>query len=80
MVVRIGHLRFTEHRTREEIWRELTGHTPTHRSPVALSERHVQNLLDVYLALLRAAPGEPAGRGGAGGGDGPRALWDHRRP
>ena len=50
VVVRIGHLRFTEHRTREEIWRELRDH-----SPIALSERHVQNLLEVYLALLRAS-------------------------
>jgi hypothetical protein len=50
VVVRIGHLRFTEHRTRAEIWRELD-----ERSPVAISERHVQNLLDVYLALLRAS-------------------------
>jgi hypothetical protein len=49
VVVRIGHLRFTEHRTRAEIWRELDTHTP-----VAISERHVENLLDVYLALLRA--------------------------
>jgi hypothetical protein len=50
VVVRIGHLRFTEHRTRAEIWRELD-----ERSPVAISERHVQNLLEVYLALLRAS-------------------------
>jgi hypothetical protein len=50
VVVRIGHLRFTEHRTRAEIWRELDAH-----SPVAISERHVQNLLEVYLALLRAS-------------------------
>jgi hypothetical protein len=50
VVVRIGHLRFTEHRTRAEIWRELDQH-----SPVAISERHVQNLLEVYLALLRAS-------------------------
>jgi hypothetical protein len=50
VVVRIGHLRFTEHRTRAEIWRELDTH-----SPVAISERHVQNLLEVYLALLRAS-------------------------
>jgi hypothetical protein len=50
VVVRIGHLRFTEHRTRAEIWRELDAHTP-----VAISERHVQNLLEVYLALLRAS-------------------------
>jgi hypothetical protein len=50
VVVRVGHLRFTEHRTRTEIWRELDEH-----SPVAVSERHVQNLLEVYLALLRAS-------------------------
>jgi hypothetical protein len=50
VVVRIGHLRFAEHRTRAEIWRELDAHTP-----VAISERHVQNLLEVYLALLRAS-------------------------
>src|SRR5262245_25464346 len=50
VVVRIGHLRFTAHRTRAEIWRELDECTP-----VAISERHVQNLLEVYLALLRAS-------------------------
>ena len=50
VVVRIGHLRFTEHRTRAEIWHELDAH-----SPIAISERHVQNLLEVYLALLRAS-------------------------
>jgi hypothetical protein len=50
VVVRVGHLRFTEHRTRAEIWRELDRHTP-----VAISERHVQNLVEVYLALLRAS-------------------------
>src|SRR4051794_6949018 len=50
VVVRIGHLRFTEHRTRAEIWRDLAAH-----SPIALSERHVQNLLEVYLSLLRAS-------------------------
>src|SRR4051795_8443274 len=50
VVVRVGHLRFTEHRTRAEIWRELAQH-----SPIAISERHVQNLLEVYLALLRAS-------------------------
>ena len=57
VVVRIGHLRFTEHRTREEIWRELCDH-----SPIALSERHVQNLLEVYLALLRASQQDVAAR------------------
>jgi Transposase, Mutator family len=50
VVVRIGHLRFAEHRTREEIWRQLREGTA-----VQLSERHVQNLLEVYLALLRAS-------------------------
>src|SRR3954452_21683642 len=50
VVVRIGHLRFAEHRTRAEIWRDLAAH-----SPIALSERHVQNLLEVYLSLLRAS-------------------------
>ena len=48
--MRIGHLRFTEHRTREEIWRRLLDETP-----VVISERHVQHLLEVYLALLRAS-------------------------
>lgn len=50
VVVRIGHLRFTEHRTREEIWRRVREETP-----VQISERHVQHLLEVYLALLRAS-------------------------
>src|SRR5712692_270889 len=53
VVVLIGHLRFSEHRTREEIWRHLREHTP-----VQISERHVQNLLEVYLALLRASERE----------------------
>jgi len=57
VVVRIGYLRFSEHRTREEIWRELHEQTP-----VALSERHVQNLLEVYLALLRASERDPRDR------------------
>ena len=35
---------------RDRIWRELDAH-----SPVAISERHVQHLLEVYLALLRAS-------------------------
>ncbi len=54
VVVRIGHLRFHQHRTRAEIWRAL-------RDEVALqlSERHVQNLLEVYLALLRAGRRDP---------------------
>ncbi|MDQ3700035.1 MAG: transposase [Chloroflexota bacterium] len=57
VVVRIGHLRFTEHRTREEIWRAVRDGTS-----VRLSERHVQNLLDVYLALLRASEQDVATR------------------
>jgi hypothetical protein len=57
VVVRIGYLRFGEHRTREEIWRELHEQTP-----VQLSERHVQNLLEVYLALLRASERDPRER------------------
>jgi hypothetical protein len=57
VVVRIGYLRFTEHRTREEIWRALHG-----RPPVQLSERHVQNLLESYLALLRASEADPRER------------------
>jgi hypothetical protein len=50
VVGRIGHLRFTEHRTREEIWRRLH-----EEHAVAITERHVQHLLEVYLALLRAS-------------------------
>jgi hypothetical protein len=50
VVVRIGHLRFSEHRTRAEIWQALQ-----HDTPVRISERHVQNLIEVYLALLRAS-------------------------
>ena len=57
VVVRLGHLRFTEHRTREELWRTVRDETP-----VRLSERHVQNLLDVYLALLRASEQDVATR------------------
>src|SRR3954454_11786224 len=57
VVVRIGYLRFTEHRTREEIWRALHG-----QPPVQLSERHVQNLLEIYLALLRASEADPRER------------------
>jgi hypothetical protein len=53
VVVRIGQLRFTAHRTREEIWRALR--EPRDHAPIQLSERHVQNLLDVYLAVLRAS-------------------------
>lgn len=50
VVARIGQLRFGQHRTREEIWRYLAEDTP-----VQISERHVQNLLEVYLALVRAS-------------------------
>lgn len=50
VVAHIGALRFGRHRTREEIWRHLREETP-----VQISERHVQNLLEVYLALLRAS-------------------------
>lgn len=50
VVVRIGHLRFGEHRTRGEIWRRLR-----EEAGLAISERHVQNLLEIYLALLRAS-------------------------
>jgi hypothetical protein len=50
VVVRIGYLRFGEHRTREEIWRAVQAETA-----VRVSERHVQNLVEVYLALLRAS-------------------------
>jgi hypothetical protein len=54
VVVRIGSLRFGEHRTRLEIWEELQQIPTLH-----LSERHVQNLLEVYLALLRASQRDP---------------------
>ena len=54
VVVRIGQLRFSQHRTREEIWRALRDEAALH-----LSERHVQNLLEVYLALLRASQQDP---------------------
>jgi len=50
VVVRIGHLRFSTHQTREEIWYQLREETA-----LVLSERHVQNLLEVYLAVLRAS-------------------------
>lgn len=50
VIVRIGSLRFGEHRTREEIWRRLH-----EEQAVAITERHVQHLLEVYLALLRAS-------------------------
>ena len=57
VVVRIGHLRFSQHRTREEIWGELREQTP-----IQICERHVQNLLEVYLALLRASQQDPRPR------------------
>jgi len=57
VVARIGTLRFGEHRTRDEIWRELHA-IPT----LQISERHVQNLIDVYLALLRASQRDPRER------------------
>ena len=50
VVAHIGVLRFGQQRTREEIWRHLVNETA-----VQISERHVQNLLEVYLALLRAS-------------------------
>lgn len=56
VVAHIGQLRFGQHRTREEIWRHLDTETP-----VRISERHVQNLLEVYLALLRASQGDLPG-------------------
>jgi hypothetical protein len=46
VVVHIGHLWLHEHRTRSEIHALLRGQVP-------LSERHVQNLFETYLALLR---------------------------
>ena len=49
VVAWIGYLRYGQHRTRAEIWRHFEEETP-----VQISERHVQNLLEVYLALLRA--------------------------
>ena len=57
VVARIGYLRFSQHRTREEIWRQLREQTP-----IQISERHVQNLLEVYLAFLRASQQEPGER------------------
>lgn len=50
VVAHIGHLRFGAHRTREESWRQLCAETPIH-----ISERPVQNLLEVCLAVLRAS-------------------------
>ena len=42
VVAYIGRLRFGEHRTRAEIWQRLCRETP-----IQISERHVQNLLEV---------------------------------
>jgi hypothetical protein len=57
VVARIGQLRFGQHRTREEIRRQVVDETP-----VQLSERHVQNLLEVYLALLCASQADLGAR------------------
>jgi len=46
VVVHIGHLWLHEHRNRNEIHARL-------RDQVPISERHVQNLFETYLALLR---------------------------
>ena len=57
VVARIGYLRFSQHRTRQEIWSELHDQTP-----IQITERHVQNLLEIYLSLLRASQQEPGER------------------
>jgi hypothetical protein len=49
VLVRNSHLRFSERRTREEIWRRLQA-----ESRVVFSECHVQHRLEVSLALQRA--------------------------
>lgn len=54
VVVRIGYLRFNQHRTRTEIWQQLRA-----EHDLQLSERHAQNLLEVYLAFLRASQQDP---------------------
>jgi hypothetical protein len=46
VVVHIGHLWLHENRNRSEIHAQIRAHVP-------LSERHVQNLFESYLALLR---------------------------
>lgn len=46
VVVHIGHLWLHENRNRSEIHAQIKAHVP-------LSERHVQNLFESYLALLR---------------------------
>jgi len=50
VIARIGALRFGQHRTRAAIWQQLSADTP-----IQISERHVQNLIEIYLALLRAS-------------------------
>ncbi len=50
VIAHIGALRFGQHRTRTEIWEHLDTETA-----VQISDRHVQNLLETYLALLRAS-------------------------
>ena len=50
VIAHIGALRFGQHRTRTEIWHHLDTETA-----VQISDRHVQNLLETYLALLRAS-------------------------
>jgi hypothetical protein len=54
VVARVGWLRFHEHRTRAEIWQALH-----EEAGLQLSERHVQNLVELYLALLRASQADP---------------------
>jgi hypothetical protein len=54
VVARVGWLRFHEHRTRAEIWQALR-----EEAGLQLSERHVQNLVELYLALLRASQTDP---------------------
>ncbi len=50
VIAHLGARRFGRHQTRTELWRHLLDETP-----VQISERHVQNLLELYLALLRAS-------------------------
>jgi len=50
VIAHIGALRFGQHQTRTEIWHHLNTETA-----VQISDRHVQNLLETYLALLRAS-------------------------
>lgn len=71
VVVRIGHLRFSEHRTRAEIWDRLR-----QEQGIVISERHVQHLLEVYLALLQASGQElPARLGPVVQAHGGLILW-----